>query len=546
MRILVVLLLLTSAGCGFQTEDADLVVHNATIYTVDAGFTIYEAMAIKDGKILELGPERQILNKYNAKSNYDAQKRSVYPGLIDAHCHFLAYGLGLKNIDLVGTSSWEEVKSRIASYVPANQEEWIIGRGWDQNDWESHAFPTASQIDEVFPNNPVFMTRIDGHAALVNSKVIELLDLNNQADIEGGAILRDEKGEVTGVLIDNAIKLVNKIIPKPDSEAKRKALLAAQKDCFAVGLTTVDDAGLLKSEVELIKAMQDEQALKMRVYVMLSDTPENLDHYTSAGPYKDEMLNVSAFKFYADGSLGSRGACLIQPYSDRDSSGERGFMLSTEAHYRACAEKLFETGFQMNTHCIGDSANRMILGIYADVLKGVNDRRWRIEHAQVVHKIDVPYFGAYSILPSIQPTHATSDMYWAEMRLGRNRIRRAYAYKELLAQNGMVALGTDFPVEGISPLRTFYAAVVRKDQDGFPASGFQKENSLTRKEALQGMTIWAAISNFEEEIKGSLEVNKLADFVVMDRDLMTVSEDQLIEAKPVATFINGECVFEKK
>ncbi|MFT5922561.1 MAG: putative amidohydrolase YtcJ, partial [Flavobacteriales bacterium] len=468
MRILVVLLLLTSAGCGFQTEDADLVVHNATIYTVDAGFTIYEAMAIKDGKILELGPERQILNKYNAKSNYDAQKRSVYPGLIDAHCHFLAYGLGLKNIDLVGTSSWEEVKSRIASYVPANQEEWIIGRGWDQNDWESHAFPTASQIDEVFPNNPVFMTRIDGHAALVNSKVIELLDLNNQADIEGGAILRDEKGEVTGVLIDNAIKLVNKIIPKPDSEAKRKALLAAQKDCFAVGLTTVDDAGLLKSEVELIKAMQDEQALKMRVYVMLSDTPENLDHYTSAGPYKDEMLNVSAFKFYADGSLGSRGACLIQPYSDRDSSGERGFMLSTEAHYRACAEKLFETGFQMNTHCIGDSANRMILGIYADVLKGVNDRRWRIEHAQVVHKIDVPYFGAYSILPSIQPTHATSDMYWAEMRLGRNRIRRAYAYKELLAQNGMVALGTDFPVEGISPLRTFYAAVVRKDQDGFP------------------------------------------------------------------------------
>jgi predicted amidohydrolase YtcJ len=546
MRILVVLLLLTSAGCGFQTEDADLVVHNATIYTVDAGFTIYEAMAIKDGKILELGPERQILNKYNAKSNYDAQKRSVYPGLIDAHCHFLAYGLGLKNIDLVGTSSWEEVKSRIASYVPANQEEWIIGRGWDQNDWESHAFPTASQIDEVFPNNPVFMTRIDGHAALVNSKVIELLDLNNQADIEGGAILRDEKGEVTGVLIDNAIKLVNKIIPKPDSEAKRKALLAAQKDCFAVGLTTVDDAGLLKSEVELIKAMQDEQALKMRVYVMLSDTPENLDHYTSAGPYKDEMLNVSAFKFYADGSLGSRGACLIQPYSDRDSSGERGFMLSTEAHYRACAEKLFETGFQMNTHCIGDSANRMILGIYADVLKGVNDRRWRIEHAQVVHKIDVPYFGAYSILPSIQPTHATSDMYWAEMRLGRNRIRRAYAYKELLAQNGMVALGTDFPVEGISPLRTFYAAVVRKDQDGFPTSGFQKENSLTRKEALQGMTIWAAISNFEEEIKGSLEVNKLADFVVMDRDLMTVSEDQLIEAKPVATFINGECVFEKK
>lgn len=546
MRIFVVFLLLTAAGCGFQTEEADLVVHNATIYTVDAGFAIYEAMAIKDGKIIELGPERQILNKYNAKTNYDAQKRSIYPGLIDAHCHFLAYGLGLKNIDLVGTSSWDDVKSRVASYVPANQEEWIIGRGWDQNDWDNKAFPTASQIDEVFPNNPVFMTRIDGHAALVNSKVIELLDLNNQADIEGGAILRDEKGQVTGILIDNAIELVNKIIPKPDSEAKRKALLAAQKDCFAVGLTTVDDAGLLKSEVELIKSMQDDKALKMRVYVMLSDTPENLDHYTSAGPYKDEMLNVSAFKFYADGSLGSRGACLIQPYSDRDSTGERGFMLSTEEHYRECAEKLFETGFQMNTHCIGDSANRMILGIYADVLKGVNDRRWRIEHAQVVHKIDVPYFGAYSILPSIQPTHATSDMYWAEMRLGRNRIRRAYAYKDLLAQNGMVTLGTDFPVEGISPLRTFYAAVVRKDQAGFPASGFQKENSLTRKEALQGMTIWAAISNFEEESKGSLEVNKLADFVVMDRDLITVSEDQLKAAEPVATFINGECVFEKK
>ncbi|PCJ82908.1 MAG: amidohydrolase [Flavobacteriales bacterium] len=525
-----------------QTEEVDLVVHNAIIYTVDNLFSTTEAMAIRNDTIVAIGAEREILNKYSAKEKVDAKKRPVFPGFIDAHCHFLGYGLSLQQVDLVGTKSFDEVIERVVEFSKNSKAKWITGRGWDQNDWEVKEFPNKEILDSLFPETPVLIRRIDGHAALANQKALNKANVTIESKINGGIIeMKDDK--LTGILIDNAIGLVGKAVPRTNKEQKIKALLDAQQNCFAVGLTTVDDAGMSKSEIELIDQLQKEGKLKMKIYAMLSDTKENFDHYLITGPYKTERLNVRSFKFYADGALGSRGACLLEPYSDIIESEHYGLILNEENHFKNYAQKLLEMGFQMNTHCIGDSANRLILDIYAEVLQGTNDKRWRIEHAQVVHSDDFQKFGKCNIIPSVQPTHATSDMYWAKDRLGPKRVKGAYAFKDLLQQNGILALGTDFPVEGISPFKTFYAAVARMDSNGFPKNGYQMENALSREETLRGMTIGAAITNFEENEKGSLEVGKKADFVILDRDIMKVSIEELLNTKVIATFVNGEKVY---
>lgn len=522
-----------------------MVIHNAKIYSMDPMGNTFEAMAIKDGRILELGAERQILNRYKADTVIDARTMPIYPGFIDAHCHFLGYGKSLQNVNLMGTKSFVEVLQRAQTHAKSHKEGWLQGRGWDQNDWDIQEYPNNNALDSIFPNRPVLLRRVDGHAAIANSIALELAGISSDTSIEGGEILMSN-GELTGVLIDNAVDLVIDVIPEMSTEMQTRALLEAQTNCFEVGLTTCDDAGLDVEDVELIQSLQESDHLKMRFYVMLSDDSLNFDHYLSSGPLKTDLLNVSSFKFYADGSLGSRGACLLSPYADMIHPNQTGFLLSDEDHFKRRAYELYEAGFQMNTHCIGDSANRLILDIYAEVLGGTNDRRWRIEHAQVVHKADISKFSQYSIIPSIQPTHATSDMYWAEQRLGRNRVRRAYAYQELKNQLGMVALGTDFPVEGISPINTFYAAVVRKDHADYPEGGYQVENALTREEALKGMTIWSALANFEENEKGSLEVGKFADFVVLDRDLMKVLDTQILETKVFMTVVGGEVVYSNR
>ena len=316
-----------------------------------------------------------------------------------------------------------------------------------------------------------------------------------------------------------------------------------QRNCFAVGLTTIDDCGLNYTSVEMIKELQDKGDLKMRLYIMLSDEKRNFDYLEKKGIIKTDRLNVRGFKVYGDGALGSRGACLLQPYSDKP--GHYGFLLSKPEHFDSVANWISQKGFQMCTHAIGDSGNRTMLNIYAKYLKGKNDLRWRIEHAQVVNQNDFNLFGANSIIPSVQPTHATSDMYWAGDRLGKERVKGAYAYKQLLQQNGWIPLGTDFPVEDISPFKTFYAAVVRKDAKGWPADGYQMENALTREEALRGMTIWAAKSNFEEKEKGSLEAGKFADFIILDKDIMKASDDELLQINVLKTFLGGEKVYEK-
>ncbi|MCO6501108.1 MAG: amidohydrolase [Vicingus serpentipes] len=561
--IFLLLISLFTLSCS-ETEQADLLVHNAKIYTVNSLFDVAGAMVIKDGKIIAIGDEHEILNKYTAKNAVDAKKRPIYPGFIDAHCHFVGYALNLKQVDLVGTTSFEEVISRVVDFSKKNNNEWIIGRGWDQNDWEVKEFPTKEKLDSLFPHQPIFLTRVDGHAALVNGEALRRANVTNQTKVDGGIVmlnmgskqdkLRDltlnesgNKGyEPTGILIDNAVDLVSKVIPQPSSKELTEALLFAQNKLFEVGVTTVDDAGLTKDTINLIDQLQQEGKLKIKVYAMISAFKDQLAYYLEKGPYQTDRLNVRSFKFYADGALGSRGAYLKAPYADVYKQAHYGLMVTETATLEKYAPLLNERGFQMNTHCIGDAANQIVLDIYGATLKSTNDKRWRIEHAQVIAPEDFEKFRMYNVIPSVQPTHATSDMYWAEDRLGEERVKGAYAFKDLLNLNGLLALGTDFPVEGINPMTTFYAAVVRKDAKGFPNHGYQKENALSREEALKGMTIWAAISNFEENEKGSLEVGKSADFVILNDDIMETKEEELLNVKVLQTFINGEMVFKAK
>lgn len=534
------------------TTKVDLIVHNATIYTIDSSFLRVEAIAIKDGRIIATGASEKILNEFEAKEKLDAQGKFIYPGFIDAHAHFFGYGQGLQTVDLTGSKSWEECVERIINFITkdsltqlryAVKGTWIVGRGWDQNDWEKKDFPDKEALDRLFKENPVLLTRIDGHAAIANQFALDMAGIKSGARLTGGDI-ETKNDKLTGILIDNAIDLVSSKIPGPGAKEMKEALETAQRNCFASGLTTIDDCGLNYGDIELIKQLQKTGDLKMRLYVMLSDHPSNYNFLFKNGIIKTDLLHVRSFKVYADGALGSRGACLLQPYSDRPT--QSGFLLSNREHFDSVANIIYNKGLQMCTHAIGDSGNRVILHTYGKYLKGKNDLRWRIEHAQVVHQSDFALFGRYNIVPSVQPTHATSDMYWAGDRLGKEREKGAYAYNELLKQNGWMPLGTDFPVEDISPFKTFYAAVVRKDAKGWPENGYQIENALSRENTLRGMTIWAAKSNFEEHEKGSLEIGKFADFIILDKDLMKTAGSEILTIQVLKTFVNGEQVFEKK
>nr|WP_276901296.1 amidohydrolase [Pedobacter kyonggii] len=533
-------ILLTSCA---RKEAVDVVIYNAKVYTVNNKFETVEAFAVKNGKILELGKSDDIKSKYAGREEIDADGKAVYPGFIDAHAHFYGYGQSLQTADLRETKSWNEVLTRLTDFAKTHPDGWLIGNGWDQNDWDNKAFPTNEKLTLLFPDRPVFLNRIDGHAAIANQKALDDAGIKGEQKLVGGDMLT-QNGKLTGVLIDNAVALVERKIPSPDAKLAEKIFIDAQKNCFAAGLTTIDDCGLSYLAVEFIEKLQKENKLKMRLYVMLSDEPDNYKYLFSRGPIKTNRLNVRAFKVYADGALGSRGACLLHPYSDMPD--KTGFLLSDQKHFEEVAKKIAANHFQMCTHAIGDSANRVILNIYNKILKGKNDQRWRIEHAQVVNANDFGLFGSASIVPSVQPTHATSDMYWARQRLGAERLKSAYAYKQLLKQNGWIPLGTDFPVENINPLLTFYAATVREDVKGFPKGGFQVENALTPEEALRGMTIWAAKANFEEEEKGSLEKGKFADFVILDHDILKSTPQNILKTKVLKTYLNGEKVYEAK
>ncbi|QLE00311.1 amidohydrolase [Galbibacter sp. BG1] len=538
MRNLILLGIIAGLFSCQQKEQADLIITNANVYTVDSSMSKASAFVIKDEKFIAVGTSEEITERYEAKTTLDLEGKSVYPGFIDAHCHFYGLGLQEQNVDLVGTKSYEEVLKRVRDFQQENNTDFIIGRGWDQNDWEEKEFPTKKELDSLYPDTPVVLTRIDGHAYLVNQKALDLAKIDGETEVDGGEIVKVD-GVITGVLIDNPMGLVDKVFPEITTEVATEAMQDAQKICFDYGLTTVNDAGLNKETILLIDSLQRMGALDMRIYAMVSNNPADVDYFLDRGVLKTDKLDVRSVKAYADGALGSRGAVLKQPYSDKHN--HYGAMVTPVDKIHELAERLAATDYQLNTHAIGDSANVVVLKAYEKVLNGKTDKRWKVEHAQIVDIKDFDYF-SNNIIPSVQPTHATSDMYWAEDRVGEARIQGAYAYKTLLDKAGLIALGTDFPVEQVSPFLTFYAAVTRKDTEGYPEGGFQKKDALSREEALKGMTIWAAYSNFEEKEKGSIEAGKWADFIVLDKDIMTVPENEIPNLKVEKTFLGGKQV----
>jgi len=534
--LLIAIIIILFSACA-NKQKVDLVFYNGKIISVDSNMSVSEAFAVKDGKFVGVGSTDFILNNFESLQRIDLKKQYVYPGLIDAHSHFYGLGNFMQMVDLTGAKSWEECVERCQKFYALHKPSVLLGRGWDQNIWTNKNFPTNEKLNELFGNLPVMLKRVDGHAAIVNDYVLKLANINLNTKLGGGLVLT-ANNKPTGVLIDNAVDLAEAVIPEISLTDKIKALKLAQQHCYDFGLTSVTDAGLDLPTIHLIDSLQQSGAINMRVYAMVSLNNQNLQEALKIGVYKTEKLNVSSFKMYADGALGSRGACLTKPYSD--DVHNHGFLLTDINKMRAYVLQIANSKFQLNTHCIGDSGNRFVLNLYSKVLPKNNDRRWRIEHAQVIDSSDFELFAKHNIIPSVQPTHATSDMVWAKDRLGSQRLKFAYAYQMLLKQNNWLPLGTDFPVEYVSPFYTFYAAVARKDANGMPTSGFNIENALTREQALKGITIWAAKAAFEENEKGSIETGKFADFIITDTDLLT--EQNLLKIrnmKPKQVYVGG-------
>jgi predicted amidohydrolase YtcJ len=525
-----------------KANKADLVLKNVTAYTVDPASSVVGCLAVKDGRIVAAGSEAQVLEGWDPGRVVDGHGAFAYPGFMDPHSHFTGYGLSLDYADLKGAGSWEEAVARLQARQERQPTPWVQGWGWDHTRWPGQAYPTRDLLDRVFPDRPALLVRTDGHAAVANGAALALAGVDAATRIDGGEFAQ-AGGRLTGLLIDNAIDRVRKAVPVPGRDDQVRALLAAQASCFAVGLTSVSDAGIACSLAQLMDELHRDGRLRIRIYAMLDPTEENYEHFLARGPYLTDRLTIRSVKLYADGALGSRGALLMEPY--QDDPGNRGLQLTSDRQLEEVCRRAAAAGYQVNTHAIGDAAVRMMLELYGRHLPRGRDLRWRIEHAQIVADADLPLFGALGVVPSIQASHATTDMRWAAERLGP-RVRTAYRYRELLAQNGWIPNGSDFPVESINPVLGFYAAVARKDVQGWPGEGFQPDNALTREQALRAMTLWAARANFEERGRGSLETGKWADLVLLDRDLMAAPEAELPGARVLATFVAGEQVFEKE
>jgi len=557
----------------YMPERADTVYSNCRIYTMDADSTIAEAMAIAGDKIVGIGTREYIERKFRAQSVIDLGGKTVLPGLIDAHCHLFGLGLARMTVDVFGTHSENEALEIIAQRVAlAKPEQWIRGRGWDQNEWQTKLFPTKKSLDRIASHNPVYLVRVDGHACWVNTRALEIAGVNKSTpDPPGGKIVRDGSEEPAGVFIDAAMELIYKFVPQPSEQEMHDAIRLATQECASVGLTSVQEMGVDAHQLDVYKKMIDENKFPLRVYAAIDGPGElwnNLKREGKLVGYGNNKLTISAFKIYVDGALGSRGAALIEPYSDDPNN--RGLTILSEEQLQKLVNESLDYGFQVCTHAIGDRANHIVLNVYETALKKhhLRDARLRVEHAQVLSPEDIPRFKQLDVLPSMQPTHCTSDMYWAETRLGSKRIHGAYAWRSLLNTGVMIPAGSDFPVESPNPFFGIYAACTRQDKNGVPknvddirkyfqssadeksdsavfVNGWYGSEKMTRQEAVRGFTSWAAYAAFEENLKGSLERGKLADFIVISKDIFCCPVIEIPTIQVESTVLGGKNVFAK-
>ena len=547
--VLAAVLAVAAPFVGAQPAPADLIVTNARIYTADDARPRVEALAVRGGRIAFIGSAREAeALRGPATRVVDAGGETVIPGMVDAHAHFAGLAETLRSVDLTGTRSQAEAVARVvarAKTLPPGT--WIQGRGWDQNAWGDTRFPTHDPLSAAVPGHPVYLTRVDGHAAWVNAAAMQRAGLTRAArDPDGGRILRDAAGAPTGVLIDRAQGLVTRVIPEPTRAETRQGLTDAMAVMHRWGLTGMHDAGASRALIDLYDEMAAAGALPLRLYVMIGDDSAALAHYFAKGPVAgahDGHLWVRAVKLYADGAMGSRGAALLEPYSDDPNN--MGLLLSAPAHIRDVAARGLAAGFQVNTHAIGDRGNRVVLDAYEQALaaRPTANHRFRVEHAQVLHSDDLPRFAQLGVIPSMQASHQTSDMYWVGKRLGPTRTLGAYAWRSLLESGVVIPNGSDFPVEAVNPLISFHAAIARQDARDWPAGGWLPEQRMTREEALKSMTLWPAYAGFQEEELGSLSVGKRADFVILDRDIMRVPAELVLGTRVRSTWLGGREVY---
>ncbi len=531
---------------------ADLILTNGRIYTVDSDRPMVRAMAVRDGKVAFVGSDSGVMALRGAGTRViDLAGRTVIPGMVDAHAHFLGLGTSLASVDLTGARSYAEVIARVvakARTVPAGS--WIQGRGWDQNDWGNTAFPTHEALSAAVPDHPVLLTRVDGHANLANAAAMKLAGVDaDTKDPAGGRIERDASGAPTGVFVDNAQGLVGRVVPASTPQQRRDALVAARDEMHRWGLTGIHDAGAARSTIDLYEELAKAGELQLRTYVMIGDSKPALDNYFARGPQSalyGDMLWIRSIKLYADGALGSRGAALLDPYTDDPNNS--GLLVTDPKHIEEVAERALVGGFQVATHAIGDRGNRVVLDAYEQALRAhpTVDHRFRVEHAQILNHDDIPRFAELDVIPSMQAVHQTSDMYWAGTRLGVSRLYGAYAWRSLMDTGMPVPNGSDFPVERVNPLFSFHSAVSRQNDDNLPTGGWYPEQRMTREEALKSMTIWPAFAGFQEHILGSLTPGKLADFVILDQDIMRVPAELILDTRVMATYVGGKAVYEAR
>ncbi len=544
LRVTTIVLAAAMLGSA-PTAPAELVIRGATVYTVDAASRRASAFAVRDGAFVAVGSDADMARFIGPHTIVrDARGATIVPGFIDAHAHLYGIGEFARNVDLRGLPSYEAViaavKERAAKTAAGT---WIYGRAWDQNRWAIKEFPTHDALDAAVPDHPIVLTRVDGHAVLANAQAMRAagIDATTQ-DPPGGRIVRDATGAPTGVFVDNAKALVVAHEPEPSAAEMTETIATGIAVSRRAGVVELQDMGAPRAIIERYDELGARKALGIRVYAMVGDDPASLAWAYARGPKSalyDGRLWVRGIKMYADGALGSRGAAMLAPYTD--DPGNVGLLISTREHLRDGAIAALKAGFQISTHAIGDRGNRNVLDAYEAALQKVPvvDPRLRIEHAQVVAPEDIPRFKKLGVLPSMQATHATSDMAWAQTRLGPERMRGAYAWQTFLRGGAIVPNGTDAPVEGIDPLHTFYSAITRQDENGMPVGGWRPSERMTRDQALRSMTIWGAYAGFQERDGGSIERGKRADFVVLDRDIMTVPAREVLRTRVTATYIDG-------